>query len=368
MHGAIENSDAAGVIAACDGAAIGIPPHSPNNAAATRAGAAMEFGIQISNTEWSQLKDRAQAAEDLGFDLVTVPDHLVAEGPEHQFDPQHILYDSLVQTAVISEATKRVRIGHLVLCNLFRHPAVTAKALASLDRLSGGRMYAGLGSGWTQREFDMTGIEFPDIKPRLRMLDEALQCIRLLWTAEEATFTGEFYKLSGAVSSPKPVQKPYPPILLGGGGRGLLRIAAKHADVVNIISDSGRPGYISLAEVAKLTNDSFRAKIKFLRDEAAKVGRDPASIRISNVIFTCMVADSADSAQAIAAGMAPLFQTTAEGLMTSPMALIGTADDCAKELLRRRREWEIDQFVFSNASPELMQQLAREVIPQVRAA
>jgi len=268
----------------------------------------MEFGVQISNNEWRQLKDRAQAAEELGYDLVTIPDHLVMEGPEHQFNPEQVIYDAVMQAAVISEVTKKVRIGHLVLCNLFRHPAVTAKALASLDHLSAGRVFAGLGTGWTQREFDMTGIAFPDIKARLRMLDESLTCIKRLWTESEASFSGEFYKLTGAVSSPKPVQRPHPPILLGGGGKGLLRIAAKHADVVNIISDSGKPGYISLAEVAKLTDESFRAKIKFLRDEAAKVGRNPAKIRISNVIFTTMVTDSAATTQSMAAAMAPMFQ------------------------------------------------------------
>ena len=325
----------------------------------------MEFGVQISNSEWQELKDRAQAAEGLGYDLVTIPDHLVMEGPEHQFNPEQVIYDAMMQTAIIAEVTKKIRIGHLVLCNLFRHPAVTAKALASLDHLSGGRVFAGLGTGWTQREFDMTGIAFPDIKARLRMLDEALTCIKLLWTESEASFNGEFYKLTGAVSSPKPVQKPHPPILLGGGGKGLLRIAAKHADVVNIISDSGKPGYISLAEVAKLTDESFRDKIKFLRDEAAKVGRDPATIRISNVIFTSIVTDSAAATQSMAAAMAPMFQTTPEGLLQSPMALVGTPDECAQELRRRRRDWSIDQFVFSNTSLESMERLAKEVIPEV---
>lgn len=326
----------------------------------------MEFGLQVSNTEWSQLKDYAQAAESLGFDLITVPDHLAAEGPEKQFDPQHLLYDSIVQTAVLSEVTKKIRIAHLVLCNLFRHPAVTAKALASLDQLSGGRMYAGLGSGWTQREFDMTGIPFPDIKPRLRMLDEALTCMRSLWTESETTFAGEFYQLKNAISWPKPMQKPHPPILLGGGGRGLLRIAAKHADVINIISDSGKPGYISMEQVAKLTDESFRSKVKFVRDEAAKHGRDGAKIRISNVLFTCMLTESPEATKSMAAAIAPMFQSTPEALMQSPMALIGTPEEVAAELKRRAREWHIDQFVFSNTPIAAARRLAEEVLTKVR--
>jgi probable F420-dependent oxidoreductase len=288
------------------------------------------------------------------------------EGPEHQFDPQHLIYDSLTQAAVLGAVTKKIRIAHLVLCNLFRHPAVTAKALASLDHLSGGRMYAGLGSGWTQREFDMTGIAFPEIKPRLRMLDEALTVMRSLWTQPETTFAGEFYQLKDAVSFPKPVQKPYPPILLGGGGRGLLRIAAKHADVINIISDAGKPGYISMEQVAKLTDDSFRAKVKFVRDEAAKLGRDAKKIRISNVLFTCMLTESPSATQSMAAAMAPMFQTTAEGLLQSPMALLGTPEECVAEIKRRARDWEIDQFVFSNVTPDMVRRLAEEVIPRVR--
>jgi probable F420-dependent oxidoreductase len=326
----------------------------------------MEFGLQISNTEWSQLRDFVQAAEGLGYDLITVPDHLVAEGPEHQFDPQHLLHDSLVQTAVISEATKKIRIGHLVLCNLFRHPAVTAKALASLDQLSGGRMYAGLGSGWTQREFDMTGIPFPEIKPRLRMLDEALTVMRALWTQSETTFVGEFYQLKDAVSWPKPVQKPHPPILLGGGGKGLLRIAAKHADVINVISEAGRPGYISMEQVAKLTDDSFRAKVKFVRDEAARLGRDGSRIRISNVLFTCMLTESPAATRSMAEAMAPMFQTTAEGLLQSPMALIGTPEQCVAEMKRRARDWEIDQFVFSNVTVDLARQIAEKLVAPMR--
>lgn len=326
----------------------------------------MEFGLQVSNTEWQQLKDYAQAAEGLGYDLITVPDHLAAEGPEHQFDPRHVLYDSIAQAAVLAEVTSKIRIAHLVLCNLFRHPAVTAKALASLDQLSGGRMYAGMGSGWTQREFDQTGIDFPDVKPRLRMLDESLTCMRSLWTEEQTTFSGEFYTLTDAISWPKPAQKPHPPILLGGGGRGLLRIAAKHADVINIISEAGKPGYISLEQVAKLTDESFRSKVKFVRDEAAKHGRDGAKIRVSNVLFTVMLTDSPEATRSLAESMAPLFQTTADLMLQSPMALLGTPEQVAVELERRARDWHIDQFIFSNTPLDVARRLAEEVIPNVR--
>ncbi len=325
----------------------------------------MEFGLQLAGLEWSQLRDTAQAAEELGFQTLLVPDHIVAEGPERQINRAHLSYDAMVVVAVLAEATKKVRIGHLVLCNLFRHPVITAQGLMSLDHLSGGRLIAGLGTGWTESEFRMSGIPFPEIGPRLRMLDEALTCIRSLWTREETSFSGEFYQLRDAILSPKPIQQPHPPILLGGGGRGLLRIAAKHADIINIISDAGKPGYVSLANVAKLTDESFRNKVRFVRQEAHRNGRDPHAIQISNVVFSTVLTDSPAATQAMAEGMAPMFNTTAEGMLQSPMALIGTPEQCIEELQRRRLEWDVSQVVFSYAGADVMRRLAEQVLPHV---
>jgi len=323
----------------------------------------MEFGLQIANMEWQQLRDTAQEAEGLGFQTLLVPDHIVAEGPERQFDPHFLSYDVMIQVALLAEATKKARVGHLVLCNLFRHPVMTAQSLTSLDRLSNGRLIAGLGTGWTEREFKMTGISFPDIGTRLRMLDEALTCIRSLWTNEHTTVAGEFYQFDESILWPKPVQQPHPPILLGGGGKGLLRVAAKHADIVNIISDAGKPGYIKLANVAKLTDESFQAKVKFLRDEAARHGRDGSKIRISNVIFSVIVTNSAAETQATAEGMAPMFNTSPEGLLHSPLSLIGTPEQCIAELKRRQRDWDVSQVIFSGGAP--IRRLAEEVLPHV---
>jgi probable F420-dependent oxidoreductase len=325
----------------------------------------MEYGLQLVNMDFARLRDVAQAAEGLGFGALLVPDHIVAEGPEHQFDPHHLSWDSMVVVAVLAEATKRARVGQLVVCNLFRHPVITTQSFNSLDHLSGGRLIAGLGTGWTEREFNMTGIAFPEIDARLRMLDEALDCMRRLWTQEETTFSGEFYRLKDAILWPKPVQKPKPPILLGGGGKGLLRIAAKHADIVNIISDAGKPGYIKLANVAKLTNDRFREKIQFLRDEAKRLGRDPRAIKISNVIFTTILTESPAATRSMAEGMAPMFNTTPEGMLQSPMALIGTPEECIRELKRRQKEWDLSQVIFSFPGDDQMRRLAGKVLPHV---
>ncbi len=324
----------------------------------------MRFGLQIGWQGGAELRDAAQEAEGLGFGAIYFPDHLVHEGPERQREEQPA-YDPIVQAAIVAEATRRVRIGHLVLCNLFRHPAVTARSLATLDELSGGRLVAGLGTGWTETEFRMTGLPFPDIGTRLRMLDEALTCIRGLWTAAPFSFSGEFYQFENAVLLPKPVQKPHPPFLLGGSGKGLLRVAARHADALNIISGTGRAGYIAMSEVGKLTDATFRAKTRFLREEAARNGRDGHAIELSQVLFTVMITDSPAATRGTAEAFGRMLGLAPDEVLRTPLALIGTPEECVAELRRRAREWEIAETIFSGRSPDVIRRLAKEVLPHV---
>jgi probable F420-dependent oxidoreductase len=326
----------------------------------------MRFGIQIMNVEFQPLRDAAQAAEALGFDFLTLPDHIVYEGPERQSNAEHLAYDPIMQAAVAAEATKRLRVGHLVLCNLFRHPVFTAQAIASLDHLSGGRAFLGLGTGWTETEFKQTGIDYPDITTRLRMLDEALTAIHGLWTQQETTLAGEFYHLTNATLWPKPKQKPQPPILLGGSGKGLLRLAARHADVVNIISEVGKAGYIKFSSIRSFGEDSFKEKARFVREEAARHGRDPKSITLSATLFQVMLADSPAAARATAEQMSGMFGVGPDELRRLPMFLIGTPEECAVELSRRAKEWDLSEVIFSYPGPDVLRRLGEEVLPHVK--
>jgi len=324
----------------------------------------MDFGLQLGWIEFDRLRDLAQTAEGLGFTAISFPDHLVAEGPERQAMGVPA-YDPMMQAAVVAQSTSKVRIGHLVLCNLFRHPAVTARSLATLDHMSGGRMFAGLGSGWTETEFRMTGIPFPEIGPRLRMLDEALGCIRGLWDEAPFSFAGEFYRFENASLLPRPVQA-RPPILLGGGGKGLLRVAARHADAVNIVSDTGRAGYIAIANAVKLSDETFKQKVDFLRAEADRAGRDGSAIRISAALFTVQLTESRAQAEAAMQGMAGMFGVSPAALLASPLFLVGTPDDCIAELKRRQKAWGLSEIFLSGASGvEILERFGREVLPHV---
>jgi probable F420-dependent oxidoreductase len=324
----------------------------------------MEYGVQIGSAELGEIKELAATAERLGYGVIMTPDHIVYEGPEKQVEADWLSYDAMVRAALMIEATQRVHVGHLVLCNLFRHPAITAQSIMTLDRLSGGRAFCGIGTGWTQTEFDMTGIPYPDVTTRLAMLDEALTVMKSLWSQERTTFAGTHYQLQDAMLHPKPTRQPT--ILLGGGGKGLLRIAAKHADVVNIIADVGANGYISAQEAGKLTDAAFRAKVTFLRQEAKRQGRDGNAIRISNVAFTTMLTESAEHTRGVCEAMAGFFKVPADAIPRTPLALIGTPPEVAAEIGRRRREWDVSQVVFSAREPGLIERIATEVIPLVR--
>ena len=323
--------------------------------------------MQLGGLPAEDLLETARKAEVWGYAALYVPDHWAHEGRGGVgLDDGALAWEATTILGAIGAVTLRARIGALVLCNLFRHPASTAQAMTTLDHATQGRAVFGIGSGWTKAEFEMMGVPFPDVKVRLRMLDEALRVVKMLWTESRTTFVGEFYRLTDAFLSPRPVQSPHPPILLGGSGKGLLRIAARHADHVNVISDAGRAGTILMSEVAKLTEDAFKAKLDFVRTEAKAAGRDPDAIVFSSTIFMPMIADTEAAAHDFAKGMGSMFGLSPEQVMRMPMALIGTPAQCVAELQRRAREWGTRHYVMSTfGGPQTAERFAREVAPKI---
>ncbi len=327
----------------------------------------MDFGLQLAGQPAATIVKLARSAETLGFSTVYVPDHWAYEQRGGAgLDDKANAWEATTLLGALATATTNVRLGALVLCNLFRHPGTTAQATTTLDHLSNGRAILGLGAGWTRAEFEMMGADFPDIGPRLRMLDEAVRIVKRLWTEDRVTFDGEFYHLRDAFSSPKPVQKPRPPVLLGGSGKGLLRIAAREADIVNVISDSGRAGTILPTEVAKLTDEAFRRKLDFVRTEARAAGRDPDSITLTSTVFIPMLADSEEAARTFAGNLGGFFGLAESEVRRMPLALIGTPDECIAELRRRARDWGVTHYILSGYGNEAnAERFAREVLAKV---
>jgi len=325
----------------------------------------MDFGLQLAGLPAPTLLDAARDADQQGYSAVYVPDHFANEPPGSGKLDETILMEATTILGAIAAVTKRLRVGGHVLCNLFRHPALTAQAMTTLDQISGGRAVLGIGAGWTRNEFAMTGIDFPEIGPRLERLDEAVGVIKSLWTQGRTTFEGRHYRLHDAFIAAKPVQKPHPPVLFGGSGKGLLRIAARHGDIVNVIVDIGRAGTVLPSEMAKLTEANFKKKLDFVRDEAARHGR---RIQLSTTIFVLVVTDNAAQAQQVADGMGAGFGIPGAETRRMPLALIGTAEECAEELKRREREWGVEHMIMSAAGGLAgLERFTREVLPKARS-
>jgi len=187
----------------------------------------IKFGVQALQgmPDYSTLKSVVQECDRLGFDSVWVYDHL-----QFTYGPTLECWTVL---SALAEVTREIRIGPLVTCNMFRYPSLLAKMAATVDMISKGRLNFGIGAGWHETEALAYGIPFPKGSIRVEMLDEALSIIKKLWTEEEASFKGKHYSVNKAVCLPKPIQKPHPPILIGGGGNKMLRLIAKHADAWN---------------------------------------------------------------------------------------------------------------------------------------
>ena len=225
----------------------------------------MKFGLQHPNFTYDgegpeiveKLRKLATRAESIGFDSIWVMDHFHQIGYVGQ--PQEPMLESWTTLAVLAGFTSRIKLGPLVTGNVYRHPSVLAKMGATLDVLTKGRLFMGIGAAWNEEESTAYGIPFPSTKERFLRLEEAVQIIRKMWTEDHASFQGQFYKVREAYCNPKPIQKPHPPIMVGGSGeRQTLRIAAKYADACNIF---GSP-------------ETIRKKLVILREHCRAAGRD----------------------------------------------------------------------------------------------
>jgi F420-dependent oxidoreductase-like protein len=217
----------------------------------------------------------AQEAERAGYDAIWLYDHFhTVPIPKHE-----TVFECWTSMAALARDTSTIRLGQMVTCNSYRPPALLAKMASCLDVMSRGRVILGIGAGWYEPEYAAYGYPYPEVAERLRMLRESLQVIKAMWTEDEATFAGQYYKLSGAINEPKPVQKPHPPIWIGGSGEKVtLKLVALYGDACNIGGDVA----------------TVRRKLDILREHCQSVGRDYDSI-LKTTEFYCILGDEREA-------------------------------------------------------------------------
>ncbi len=311
----------------------------------------MRFGVftSMGMQTWSGVADLWRHLERTGWDIACVTDHFMPNTPEREGP----MLESWSTLSALAALVPRMRVGTIVLGNTYRHPAVVAKMAAQVDIISGGRLLLGLGAGWQQNEHEAYGIPFHTMRERLERLDEACQVLKSLWTERRSTFKGRYYQLSDAPLDPKPVQRPHPELMVGGGGeRVTLRIVAKHADHWNVW---GGPSVLA-------------RKGAILDEHCAAVGREPKRITRS-VNMALHVTDKKEDVERLAQTIATRMGRHAADARDTCLA--GTADQIRERLRQLRAAGGTVLFVPTMFRPldELRQDLDRfitKIAPEFR--
>jgi probable F420-dependent oxidoreductase len=286
------------------------------------------FGVQMSEaTSAGEWRDKARHVEALGYSTLYMPDHFV----DTSLAP-------LPAIAIAAAHTSTLRVGALVFDNDYKHPAILAKEMATIDRLTDGRCELGIGAGWMKTDYDALGLPYDPPGVRIARLDEALQVIKGCWADGPFSFSGAHYEISEYDAQPKPAQQPGMPILIGGGGPKVLRLAGRDADIIGI-NPNLRAGAVTTDAAASASGAETVKKLGWIREGA---GDRFDAIELQIRYFVCAITDDA---LGFATAVAPGFDSTPEQVLGSGAALIGTIPEMIDQLVARREDWGVSNIV-----------------------
>lgn len=292
------------------------------------------FGVQEHRAPNAKAwREKARLVESLGYSTLYIPDH---------FGDQLAPIAALMSAA---DATTKLRVGSLVYDNDYRHPVVLAKEAATLDLLSEGRLDFGLGAGWLASDYEQTGIPLDPPGIRIDRMAEALTIIKRFFAGGSVSFTGKHYTVKEVEAKPSPVQNPHPPIVLGGGGRRMLGLAAREADIVSI--------NFNLSE-GRINRDLVRTGLAEATDEKVGWIKEAAGDRLSKIELsvTIFVVNVTDDRDAVAAAMASGLGSEPREVLEMPHFLIGTVEQIIEALKARRERYGISQVIVPDDAAE----------------
>ncbi|MFN8498310.1 MAG: TIGR03621 family F420-dependent LLM class oxidoreductase [Anaerolineae bacterium] len=287
-----------------------------------------------------QWLDHARCVEQLGYDTFLLRDHFISDFFGEQYAP-------LVALTAAALSTRTLRVGTLVIDNDYRHPVMLAKEAATLDVMSGGRLELGIGAGWQREEYAQAGMPFESAGVRISRLEEALRVIKGLWADEPLTFEGQHYQVTALDGTPKPAQRPRPPILIGAGQPRMLRVAGREADIVSVLTTSVASGTM-VDSTAERRPEAVMQKIECIRQGA---GERFERIEL-NLIPTVLPTDCrrARTEQLITErGWAGV---SVEDVWAMPSVLIGSVEQMAADMLERRKTYGFSYYAVSDAAME----------------
>jgi F420-dependent oxidoreductase-like protein len=300
--------------------------------------------IDGAGAKWAKTVELATAAERLAFDSIWAYDHVHnIPRPAHE-----AVFECWTTVAALSQVTSTIRLGQMVGCASYRSPALLAKITSTVDVVSGGRLDWGIGAGWYENEYLAYGYDFPPPAERIARLEDTVEIVKRMWTEPDATYAGRYHSIAGAQCDPKPLQRPHPPVWIGGAGEQLtLRVVAKHADYSNFGGDLA----------------TWTHKRDVLRSHCAAIGRDPDEISMtwSPEILICET-----EPEVAAAGNRSVWGGDADAWRASN--LVGTAEQVCEKL----RDY-VDQglsgvvaWCADTPGTETLERFARDVVPNFR--
>ena len=305
------------------------------------------FGVQLHALPPDGWTDLVRRIEELGYSTVFLPDHFTT-----QWEPTAAI-------AAIAAVTRELRVGSLVYDVDYRHPVILAKAAATTQLLSGGRHEFGIGAGWMETDYREAGMPYDPIGTRIERLEEAVQIIRSMWTQDQTTFSGKHYRVEAIARAVDGLAPDGPPkLLIGGGGRRILRLAGRYADIVGI-NPSLPEGRVTPATARDLHPDRVRSKVEWVREGAAAAGRDPRDIELHSLVFAVAIGDDPGGIrQALADGTG----MTPDEIAESPLFLTGSAGEIRERLEKRREQTGISYIAIQGDDRDRLEQFAEAIV------
>ncbi|MEI7619463.1 MAG: TIGR03621 family F420-dependent LLM class oxidoreductase [Actinomycetota bacterium] len=292
------------------------------------------FGIQAANaatrSEWVSLAQRAEAN---GFDVLTMPDHFT-----EQLAPIPALM-------TVADATTTLRIGALVWDNDYKHPVVLAKELATMDLLSEGRLEVGMGAGWMVTDYEQSGIPYDSPKVRIDRFIEGMAILKGAMSEGTFSYSGTHYNITDYNGLPKPVQRPLPPFLIGGGGKRVLSYAAREADIIGI-NGTMTAGVVGPDAISTMTAEAVDEKVAIVH---AAAGDRMSQIEMNVRAFMVNVTNDR---LAVTESFSSMLGVPRSFMEESPFALVGTTDQMIDDLLQRRERWGFSYIIVGGEDVE----------------
>jgi len=322
----------------------------------------IKFGLFLPTGDFAKARAAAEWADANGIYSVSINDHFFSPLGSPRL-PQLECFSTL---SAIAAVTKNVRLTSAVAANTFRTPPMLAKITSTLDHLSNGRLVLGIGSGWQRSEYDAHGYAYPSNAERLEQLHDAIKLIKAMWTQEEPAYQGRFFSVSKAYNNPRPVQKPHPPIMVGGSGSRLLQITATEAQIANLIPPiiNGKDFAQDPAAAVKFDKREIKRRIGMLRGFVAKAGRQPDAVEISGLAMLRLSRSKSEMDTAARQTASAMGFPGEDAARNAPVLLIGTPEEVKRELRSRIEEFGMTYFIIIPASAESRELLVKEVMPE----